>query len=551
MRSKIQLFGIILLTFIFFLPFNVFAGNGSLSISGSSSVQPGSNFSLSVVASSSESNLMGIGGTVSSSNASCVQVNSISKSIPGSDAQGMRFSYLDMSGFSGSKTIVTLNVTAVGSSCSADISITGPTLSFTDGANLKPGTVTKRINVTAPLSTNNNLKSLTVSEGSLSPAFSANNTNYSLNVSEDVSSITINAVPEDGNSTVSGAGAKTVKYGSNKFTITVKAQNGATKNYNVTVNRKDNRSNNANLKSLSVSNGTLSPAFNSGTTNYKMEVPFETSKLNIKAEAEDANAKVSINNPDLVAEKTTTVTIKVTAQNETSKTYTIQVTRGKDPNKALNKDNNLLSLIPSVGMISPAFNPDKTNYYIYLPYEIENISFDYEVSDKTYATVERSGEEKLKPNSGNKFTFKVTAEDKSSKTYTVVVYRAKNPEEIDSSSDTESSSTLRLKSLTLKNGKLTEKFNSEKMTYTFTKKKNFSYTYELFDENTFATTYETDKAIYIVLESESGEMVVYCLHQKGTNVALIILIVIVILLLLLCAYLLLDKFKLGKNKKAK
>lgn len=550
MKNRNNIFKTLFLSFLCIFPLKVLAGSGSLGLSGSSSVQPNASFNLSVVGNSNAGNLMGIGGTISSSNTSCIQVTSVSKSISGSDANGMKFSYLDMTGFTGSKTIVNVNLKAVGASCTSVISINGPTLSFTDGTNLKPATISKTITVTAPLSTNNNLKALSVSEGSISPSFSAGNTNYTVNVKENVSSITINATAEDGTASISGTGHKSLNYGANKFTITVKAQNGATKNYNITVNREDSRSNDANLKSLRVSNGSLSPSFSAGTTTYNVEVPYNITKLNISADAADEKAKVTINNPDLVAESTTSVTIRVTAENGATKTYTINVKRGKDPNKVLNTDNNLVSLKPSIGMISPAFDVNKTNYFIYLPFEVETISFDYEVSDKIYAKVSRTGEERLKPNSANKFTFAVTAEDESVKTYTVTVYRAINPEEqYLAVNGTEEESKLRLKNLKINNGKLIEKFDSNVMTYTYTKKKDFSYEYELLDETAYVTTYETEHAIYIVLESDRGDMVVYCLHEKETNITTIILIVIIILLALLSGYFIFDKIK--KDKKPK
>ena len=44
------------------------------------------------------------------------------------------------------------------------------------------------------------------------------------------------------------------------------------------------------LKSLTVGNATISPAFSSGTTSYTAEVPFEVSKLDVQAQANDSKA---------------------------------------------------------------------------------------------------------------------------------------------------------------------------------------------------------------------------------------------------------------------
>ena len=81
------------------------------------------------------------------------------------------------------------------------------------------------------------------------------------------------------------------------------------------------------LKSLTVSNATISPAFSAGTTSYTAEVPFEVSKLDVKATANDSKAKVSVNSPNLTPGGTTKVTITVTAENGDKKTYTVIVKR--------------------------------------------------------------------------------------------------------------------------------------------------------------------------------------------------------------------------------
>ena len=89
----------------------------------------------------------------------------------------------------------------------------------------------------APKSTNANLASLTVNAGALSPAFSAGQTSYAVTVPNSVSSITIGATAADSKATVSGTGAKNLNVGSNKFSVVVKAESGATKTYTVTVTR--------------------------------------------------------------------------------------------------------------------------------------------------------------------------------------------------------------------------------------------------------------------------------------------------------------------------
>jgi len=87
---------------------------------------------------------------------------------------------------------------------------------------------------TAPVnySTNNNLSSLSISPGVLSPAFSPSTTTYTTSVGKDVTRLNISAVAEDSKATISVSGAA-LDPGSNTTTITVTAENGSKKVYTI------------------------------------------------------------------------------------------------------------------------------------------------------------------------------------------------------------------------------------------------------------------------------------------------------------------------------
>ena len=98
---------------------------------------------------------------------------------------------------------------------------------------------TIEIGTTTPLSTDATLSNLTVSTGTLTPAFSSNVFDYVVNVDFVITSVTLSATPTDTNATVVGDGLKTINLGNNIFTITVIAQDGVTElNYVVMVNCK-------------------------------------------------------------------------------------------------------------------------------------------------------------------------------------------------------------------------------------------------------------------------------------------------------------------------
>ena len=90
-------------------------------------------------------------------------------------------------------------------------------------------------------------------------------------------------------------------------------------------------SKNNNLKSLSIDGLTLSPKFNKGTTSYTVQAGANTTKVKINAKAEDSKSKVSGAGTHNVSEGENKFKIVVTAQNGTTKTYTV-IVNVVDPN---------------------------------------------------------------------------------------------------------------------------------------------------------------------------------------------------------------------------
>lgn len=134
-------------------------------------------------------------------------------------------------------------------------------------------------------------------------------------------------------------------------------------------------SGNANLSALSVNGATLTPAFAPGTTSYDIgEVDFSVSKLDINYTAEDGKSKVSVSDNSLdVGKNTVTVTVK--AENGTTKSYKIAVTRKQDPNYVASNNAALSALTVSAGQVSPAFSEGNKDYVVYLPNEAVGTTF--------------------------------------------------------------------------------------------------------------------------------------------------------------------------------
>ena len=96
-----------------------------------------------------------------------------------------------------------------------------------------------------------------------------------------------------------------------------------------------------NLASLEVEGLTLSPEFNSDTTNYSVEAEAGTTSVTVNAKASDSKASITGTGDVEIHEGANTINVVVEAENGSTKTYTIVVNvKEKDPiNVKVNKDN--------------------------------------------------------------------------------------------------------------------------------------------------------------------------------------------------------------------
>lgn len=89
----------------------------------------------------------------------------------------------------------------------------------------------------AAKSDNANLKSLSLSKGTLSPKFSASKTSYTASVANDVTECKVYATAADSAAKVEVSGSSALKVGKNTRTVTVTAASGAQKTYTITITR--------------------------------------------------------------------------------------------------------------------------------------------------------------------------------------------------------------------------------------------------------------------------------------------------------------------------
>ncbi|MFD0676029.1 MULTISPECIES: cadherin-like beta sandwich domain-containing protein [unclassified Paenibacillus] len=298
-------------------------------------------------------------------------------SVGASDLSGISLSSGTLNeAFTGSKTSYTHNVannvesltiTPKVAYASASVKVNGTTvtsgqpsaaIALNVGVNTIPvvvkasdgSTKTYTINVTR-LSNNALLSNLAVDHGTLSPAFSPTGLNYTLDVSNSTSSFNLFLTKAELNETLSVTGAvyntvtgnvysykvSNLIVGSNPIQILVTSQDGKSYYpYNLIVNRAA-ASNNADLSSMALSNGSLSPAFASGTIAYTSIVGNGISSLTVTANVYDSKASMTVNGNPVISGQASgainlnvgsnTINVVVTAENGTTKTYSVVVNR--------------------------------------------------------------------------------------------------------------------------------------------------------------------------------------------------------------------------------
>lgn len=313
---------------------------------------------------------------------------------------------------------------------------------------------TYTINVTRLLSSDNDLSVLTVTPGTVVPAFTSSTVDYTVNVATNVTNVTVSATKSDPNAVMSGSltagagvvtGQATIPLGgpgtATPVTITVTAPNGNAKTYSITVNR---LSDDNNLSGLTVVPGVLSPTFVSNTLAYNVDVATSVTNVTVTATKSDPNAvlsgsiadpgtgqatgqaNISLGGPGTA----TPILITVTPPNGNSKTYTIMV------NRAASGNNNLSALTVTPGPLTPTFDSALLIYTVDVASDVTSVDVSATKADPNavlsgsiadpgagqatgQATVPLTG-----PGTDTSVSITVTAPNGDFKTYTITVHRA-------------------------------------------------------------------------------------------------------------------------------
>lgn len=272
-------------------------------------------------------------------------------------------------------------------------------------------TNTYKIKVTKEKKSDTTLKSLTIDNGNLNPKFSSDVTSYSATVDSD--KVVISAVANDSKAKVEGAGEKQLKYGKNTFNIVVTGEDGTTKSYLLNITRPDNNEINAYLKSITIDGEDI--GFDKDIFEYVYNVSNDITELDIEAVPElDSSTVEIIGNEEFVIGENV-ITIKVVAEDDSEKIYTITVIKEEEIEEP-ELDGIYLSKLEIKGH-DIEFQQDKLEYVITIKDE-KKLDIIAETNNENYI-IEITGNENLQDGSIIKII--VTDENDESNIYKIKI----------------------------------------------------------------------------------------------------------------------------------
>lgn len=176
-------------------------------------------------------------------------------------------------------------------------------------------------------SSNANLKSLIIQDQELIPEFDVETLKYTIEVEEDITDLEIKAEAEDAKATISIQGEKDLKEGENTVTISVSAEDGTVKVYEIKVTKGDQTVVPLGLKFLKIENTDIDTIFAPEVYEYEIEID-DVDELEIEAEPNYETASVEIKGNSNLREGNNQITIIVTSNDGQEKvTYQIKANK--------------------------------------------------------------------------------------------------------------------------------------------------------------------------------------------------------------------------------
>lgn len=244
------------------------------------------------------------------------------------------------------------------------------------------GTITNENNYKKLCFNNDNtLRNLIISNGTLSPAFQSNIEFYQTTVEHNTNKIIFTPLLSNTKSKIISDNTCHLNIGQNNCKIIIEAENGDQKTYTIEVTRKEEIKNptlsdNATLKSLTISNGILSPSFDSNIFSYTTKVENDINSITWEAIPNHSKANVLTTYCALeVGENTCEIIVE--AENKTKKTYYLFVTREKKIDTDKDNDTTIKDLTIQNGTLLTEFNSNTKEYNIKVKENTKTIIFQY------------------------------------------------------------------------------------------------------------------------------------------------------------------------------
>lgn len=263
---------------------------------------------------------------------------------------------------------------------------------------------------------------------------------YTHEVPNNVSEVTVYATPVSGATVTSGTGKVALKEGSNTIEVVVKAEAGNTQKYTLTIKRRtaaeeaalSGEASDATLKSLGIKPEEYDfSGFQKDKTEYSVEIPEEVEEIEVYAEASSSKAQVSGTGKVKLKNGENKLIVQVTAEDGTTRTYTIKVTRGgADAAATSDADNGFgLSSLEIKGLtLNPSFETGVYEYTIELTEDLSSLDIEAIATDED-ATIEIIGNENLQQGE-NTITILVRNEETDeTATYQIMVNKNVTAEE--------------------------------------------------------------------------------------------------------------------------
>ena len=324
---------------------------------------------------------------------------------------------------SSASKVVKLNGTVITENTDVDL-VVGENIVTVD-VTAEDTNVTKTYTVTVTrtaASTNNYLSGLTVDDFELDPEFTSDHSDYDIGTAgAGVDSITITATKADDLAEVTGdIGELDLVDGENVFTITVTPEdpNVDPREYTITVYKQNGNTTLGSLTVTSNPQGTLNPeSYSSNVKEYTYTVGPDVTEVTVSATKANDKQKSITGTGTFNPQTVTKTELVVTAEDDSTDTYTVNFVR----EKSSNADLSALGTV-EFDSLNEDFDPNEINYTLTVPSDTEIVTVTATLADdratKSGDDVYVFGENDTQVTAA----VTVTAEDNETiKTYTIVI----------------------------------------------------------------------------------------------------------------------------------